>query len=277
MQVSRVATAAVHASPRMPEDPSHVGPLPAPDEATPPPGGQADFADVSHYQSGIDWDKYAASGRSVAICKATEGLTYVDDTEAANRAAMQKEGLYCGLYHFAGSSSSDKIHDPVAEADFFVSQVGPLGPREFPVLDFELAYHMTPAQQVSWIGKWCTEVQKKTGKTPWVYTDTYMLKKMDARSIAGFPLWLANYNLGDDPKHPPASGSWPNLTAWQYTYKADVPGIGPCDDSFLYGDMSVLVGGAASKVGRRPERSGAATSCEAGGKNPGEVGFAAAT
>lgn len=247
MDVSRIAFPAVHGSPRMPEDPARVGPLPRDNSGgkAPPPAERTDFADVSHHQHDIHWDQYAASGRSLAICKATEGLTYVDPAEAGNRGALSKLGLYCGLYHFAGSSAADEIHDPVKEADFFASTVGPLGPKEFPVLDFELPYRMTPARQVSWIGKWCTEVQKKTGKTPWVYTNSPMLGKLDAHSLAKYPLWLANYT-SHDPKHPPSTGTWPNLAAWQYTDDAKVPGIGPCDDSFLYGNLTDLAGTTGS-------------------------------
>lgn len=232
---------APHGSPRMAEDPSRLGGLPEGNPDGPVPEGQADFADVSHYQGNVDWDKYAATGRQLAICKATEGLTYVDETFPVNRAALDKHGLYCGLYHFAGASGTNKIHDAIEEADFFVSEIGKLGPREFPVLDFELPYHMSPQQQVTWIGKWCTEVQEKTGKAPWIYTDSHMLNKMDAKDLTKYPLWLANYT-SHDPRQPPTSGSWPSLTAWQYTYKADVPGIGPCDDSFLYADLGTVVG-----------------------------------
>jgi GH25 family lysozyme M1 (1,4-beta-N-acetylmuramidase) len=212
------------------------------DDGEPTPDGSTpDFVDVSHHDKDIDWAKYAGSGRELAVCKATESTVWSDPTMADHRAALGRLGLYCGLYHFAGASVSNHIGDAIAEADYFCETVGALESKEFPVLDFELPYKLTPEQQVKWIGRWCKEVQAKTGKTPWVYTDSHMLRKMDASSLTKYPLWLANYQ-SSDPKNPPSSGSWPTLTAWQYTYKARVPGLGPCDDSYLYGDLPTLVG-----------------------------------
>ncbi|MHB2017126.1 MAG: glycoside hydrolase family 25 protein [Candidatus Xenobia bacterium] len=206
-----------------------------------PPSPHGDFADVSHWESGVDWNAYAASGRKLAVCKATESTTYVDPTFAANRAALSKLGLYCGIYHFAGSSVKHKIGDAVQEADFFVNQIGPLGPKEFPIVDFEIEYKLSPQQQVQWLNHWCQEVQDKTGKAPWIYTDSGMLKQWDATSLRPYPLWLANINPPHDPAHPPASGSWPQLVAWQYSFTVRIPGIGTCDDSFLYGDLQRIL------------------------------------
>ena len=213
---------------------THIGP--EPDRTVP------DFVDVSHHQGEIDWSAYHSSGRTVGVTKATEAGDWVDDHGDQNRHGMEAAGLYCGVYHFAGASGSNKIGNPLVEAQHFLDTVGKLGPKEFPVLDFELPYRMTPAQQVDWIGTWCHKVEDATGKTPWVYTNSRMLGKMDASSLTHYPLWIANYN-SSDPAAPPPSGSWPQLTAWQFTDNADTPGItGPTDRSYLYGDLSKLVG-----------------------------------
>jgi len=249
-----ISASRTHGSPRMPENPSAVGNDGSAEGST----DQLDFADVSHRENDVDWNTYAASGRKLAICKATESNWYVDPKVAENREALGKQGLYCGLYHFAGSSADNEIDDPKVEAEYYVNQIGKLGPKEFPVLDFELAYHMSPTQQVSWIGKWCTEVQNRTGKTPWIYSYSGMLNRWDATDLTKYPLWLANYSVGSDPKNPPDGGSWPNLTAWQYTFKANVPGIrSTCDASYLYGDLPTLVESgkpAHEKLSTEPSR-----------------------
>lgn len=214
-----------------------LGSAPNPD----PPHGRADFVDVSHYESKPDWDAYQKSGRNAAILKATETTTYTDPTLVSNRAALDQRGLYCGLYHFAGSSVHKRIGDPIAEAHHFIDEVGQLGPKEFPVLDFELSYKMKPSQQVKWIATWCAEVEKQTGKIPWVYTGESMLSQMDASSLTRYPLWVARYPKVVDPNNPPASGSWPSLVAWQYTPKANIAGIGICDDSYLYGSFESIL------------------------------------
>jgi lysozyme len=206
-----------------------------------------DFADVSGHNTAINWHAYAASNRRLGVTKATEGGDWDDPSMPTNRAGMAQEGLYCGLYHFAGGSGSHHINDPIAEADHFISTIGTLAPSEFPILDFELTYGLTPPQQVDWIGKWCDEVASKTHKQPWIYTGSNMLRKMDASSLTKYPLWVANYNVGSDPATPPPSGSWPTLTAWQFTDNAATPGINePADRSWLYGDLTTLVGPAPS-------------------------------
>ena len=52
------------------------------------------------------------------------------------------------------------------------------------------------------------------------------------------PLWLADYRTSDKDNPPPAA-PWPSLFAWQYTDKAQIPGVGtPCDGSYLYGELA---------------------------------------
>lgn len=241
MQIARatITPVEVHGSTRMPEAPcfndDQAG-EPVPDTSV------ADFADVSHYEDNIDWDKYASSGRKAAICKTTESTDWTDPKFREYRDAIGKHDLYCGLYHFAGASQAHHIDDPLKEANFFCDTIGPLGPKEFPVLDFEMTYKLTPKQQVDWVGKWCVQVEKRTGKVPWVYTGSGLLGNWDASSLTRYPLWVANYNLGSDPKNAPPSGSWPKLSAWQYTEKArQIPGMPTVDDSYLYADISTLV------------------------------------
>ncbi|MHB2016489.1 MAG: glycoside hydrolase family 25 protein [Candidatus Xenobia bacterium] len=210
----------------------------------PPPAGpgepvpeenQADFADVSGHQKGIDWKKYADSGRKLAITKATEGDNWSDATTATYRHGMAQNHLECGLYHFAGSTIQGKIASPKTEADYFLNTVGKLGPLEFPVLDFERSWGMSPAKQVKWINQWMTIVHEKTGKTPWLYAPEYILKHLDGHQLTKWPLWIADYS-SSDPQHPPSS-DWPSLAAWQYTDRARIPGVpGGTDDSWLYAD-----------------------------------------
>ena len=224
-----------------------------PSAAEAPAPTNMDFIDVSHHQGDINWDQYAASGKKLAICKLTEGSDFVDDKAAENRAEMSKAGVECGLYHFAGSGPAHTIGDATKEADFYLSQVGKMGATEFPVLDFEQADGLTPAQQASWISGWCTEVQDKTGKTPWLYTNEKLLHGMDADAskLTQYPLWLADYNTSDR-KDPPASTPWKNLEAWQFTEKGNVAGVsGDVDGSYLYGPAP----GAAPPTVPKPEPS----------------------
>jgi GH25 family lysozyme M1 (1,4-beta-N-acetylmuramidase) len=205
------------------------------------------FADVSHWEGEPDWSAYATSGRSnLAVAKLTEGSHLVDAEGAFNRTGLAAQGMFAGLYHFAGSSVAGKIADPVTEANFYLQTVGKFGPKEFPVLDFERTYKMSPAKQVAWINKWMTTVQAKSGKTPWLYTYDKFLPPLNTTSLHKWPLWLAFVPKNDpdpDPSNPPSTHGWASLMAWQYSDKQTVPGIGKSDDSYLYGDLAAAVRG----------------------------------
>lgn len=223
---------------RLGHNPDHPG-VPPSDDPDQQPVATADFVDVSHHQRDIDWAAYAASGKKLAICKATESNSWTDTAVQQNRATLSQLGLACGLYHFAGAGLAHTIKPAEEEADWYLSQVGTLGPKEFPVLDFEMTFGLTPAQQVDWIGKWCARVEEKGGKRPWVYVPTYLARKMEASSIAKYPLWIANYQ-SSDPSQPPSSFSWPKLTAWQFTEKATFPGLpGKVDGNYLFDPSAV--------------------------------------
>jgi GH25 family lysozyme M1 (1,4-beta-N-acetylmuramidase) len=205
--------------------------------------------DVSHYEGVPDWDTYAAAHRSdVGICEATKGTEFVDSTFQQDRQDLSKLGFYCGLYHFAGTPATGKIADPVTEAKAYLKAVGPLGPKEFPILDFEQTYKMSSKDQIAWMAKWLDYVQKATGKTPWVYSYDNFLKDLEGpelQTLTKYPLWEANYPKNDpnpDPTKPPDTHGWPQLMAWQYSESQTVPGVSqPCDDSYLYGNIAAAV------------------------------------
>jgi len=193
-----------------------------------------DFIDVSRHNGDIQWDTYAASGRTLAVCKLSEGGDWLDPKAIQNREGMQKAGLNAGLYHFAGASAGGYINPPEKEAENFLSKALPLGDKEFPVLDFEMTYGQTGPQMTEWIHKWCNIVEQRSGKTPWLYTNGRIRRQLDGTHLTKYPLWIADYRSSDKQK-PPPSAPWPNLKAWQYSEKASAPGVaGTCDGNYLY-------------------------------------------
>lgn len=232
MQIQTTTTA------RIPQKPFNDHPGIAPEEDEPagviPP---CDFSDISHHQNTVDIAKYAASGRSILVCKVTEGADWVDPNGQSYRADANKAGLRTGLYHFAGGSKSKKLNDPVVEANNFLKQVGTLGPKEFAVLDFEQRGGLDKDKLNDWASKWMATVEQKTGTTPWLYTGNHMVRDFDPVKLGKYPLWLADYRKHDK-NDPPDTSFWtPGLTAWQYTEKAETPGLpGPTDGNYLYKD-----------------------------------------
>lgn len=194
-----------------------------------------DFVDVSHHQGEIDFDAYKASGRAGAIIKATEGGDWVDTRVGVNRKSLSDRGLKCGLYHFARPNGTDMAADATVEANNFLAQLGTMTANEFPVLDFEVSNKLTPAQLGQWAEKFMGLIEEKTGKTPWFYSYSAMLRKVDCTNLTKYPLWLANYQSSDKEK-PPSSAPWSSMVAWQYTDKSQVEGItGGVDGNYMYG------------------------------------------
>lgn len=197
------------------------------------------LADVSAFQPDIDWDAYKAGGRPGVVIKATEGLTYVSDTFAAQRGGAHRVGLaLVPIYHFGHQGN-----DPAAEAAHFLSTVGTLGPGEVAVLDAENTPDGVAGPDGAWCRAWLGAVTNATGRVPWLYCSwSYWESRLG--SMSGYPLWIAAYHT---PDHDDPRDGVPGCVLWQYTDAGDVAGIGHCDDNLFRGnvaDLSALAGGA---------------------------------
>jgi lysozyme len=184
-------------------------------------GAMALIPDVSNYQGHVDWNAVLASGRVGGICKATEALSYVDPTFAANWAALKTLGATKGAYHFAQPASTV----PEVQADKFLSVVALPDPADLLVLDIEVG----TGDLSKWALTWLDRVLAKTGIRPWLYSYGPFIRDhlTDAR-LADYPLWLAAYSS----KAPPAPPPWKTWQLWQHTDRATIPGIRTlCDES----------------------------------------------
>jgi hypothetical protein len=176
--------------------------------------------DVSNHQGTVDWGQVLGSGRAGAICKATEGLTFVDGQFARNWAALAAAQIR-GAYHFANPGGSSGA----AQAQRFLSVVGPVKQSDLLVLDIEQGN----GNLASWALDWLHAVQAATGVIPWVYSYASFLKvHLFDPALGRFPLWLAAYQTAP----PPAPSPWTQWRLWQHTNTAVVLGIsGNVDES----------------------------------------------
>jgi len=76
------------------------------------------LTDNSHWEGKINWE-LAAPNMGGAINKATEGLSFVDDQFANNKAGCIAEGEPNGAYHFFRPA-----YDPILQAQHFIKVVG---------------------------------------------------------------------------------------------------------------------------------------------------------
>ena len=177
----------------------------------------------------IDWAKVAASGRTFAFVKASEGATFVDARIADNLKGAARAGILVGPYHYARPDNRPHALGARLEAEFFCKVVARAGYNKAihgrPVLDIEIGSgDLSP-----WAEAFCSRVEELLDFTPIIYSYTYFIRgHLTGGQLARYPLWLANYGPNDGSRHTIRSGEppWPNWTVHQYTSNGRVPGIG---------------------------------------------------
>jgi len=163
------------------------------------------------------------------ICKASEGLGFVDGMHDGFVSQLRAAGKLVGHYHYAHIGN-----DPVAEARAFLS-AAKAKPGDVMVLDFE-PYGQVGADSIyaRWILAFCRYVNGQTGARCWLYANDDMANRAIAAGAQAdcdamrreLPLWKAAYASTAGGLH-----GWSALTAWQYSDQ----GI---DQDTFYGDAS---------------------------------------
>lgn len=192
--------------------------------------------DVSNYQGAVDWSAVIRSGRVGGICKATEGLTYVDPTFVANWDRLGQLNAVRGAYHFARPDAAV----PESQADKFLKVVSTTKPTDILVLDIEVGN----GDLSNWALTFLNRVQAATGIKPWLYSYAPFIRAhLQKSDLAQFPLWLAAYQ-----STPPMTPQpWLSWQLWQHTDKASIPGIrGTCDESM--GNIAPAIAPVGTKV-----------------------------
>jgi|SRR5579885_870949 len=195
--------------------------------------------DISDYQGRPDFDKLKRAVDFV-FTKATEGVGFTARTLSHNKAEIRRVGLRHGFYHFARGG------DSIAEADYFVDQIGDYHKGELLLLDWEIE-HTDPAL---WCLHWLQRVEARTGTKPLIYmnlsTAHFYNWSLVVENENG--LFVASFGVDDGlPHQKPDSAQWPFLALWQYTSRGTVNGIaGPVDMDIFFGDAAELAryGGA---------------------------------
>ena len=117
------------------------------------------------------------------ICKATEGVGYTDPNCDAHYQRAKAQGKLLGVYHFARPG----YNDPIAEADWFVSQIqGYIGEAVL-ILDWEVE----AVWNVGWAKQWLDRVYEKTGVKPMIYMSGSVVNSYDWSSVVAgdYGLW----------------------------------------------------------------------------------------
>jgi lysozyme len=171
--------------------------------------------DISHYQPEPDWAALKAAGIVGIIMKATEGQTYVDETFARRYGAAIDAGLAVSSYHFLRPGSI------AAQISHYLKTVDP-EPGERVCLD-----HEDPGVSLADLASAVEAINAADPSLQVTIYSGHIIKQQLGDGyddvLATTSLWIAQYTLNAAPDWP--SGTWPVWSLWQYTDKAEVPGI----------------------------------------------------
>lgn len=187
--------------------------------------------DVSDFDGTVDWIRVKQAGYTFAFGKATEGETWKAATFPRNWRQMEGVGIIRGAYHFFRPTIDAK-----AQAKHFldyVNSVDPIGVNDLPpVIDLE-HYPTSVEQQWNSLSKpervqrvktWIDVIESEINRKPIIYTSYGFWNgwMRGVRDFSGYPLWVAHYTPNPQPLIP---HEWDRWTFWQYSDRAEIPGI----------------------------------------------------
>lgn len=195
--------------------------------------------DVSHWDGNIVEDINKLDKLSFAICKATEGHSYVDPDFHKNRMALQEKGLIYGSYHFFVIQDN-----PVKQAEHYYKIIGgDHHGKQMPcIVDIEqgsLGDNTNSENIQESLQTFLNHIEKLSGRVPMIYTNiVFANEHLTDPVFAKYPLWLAEYNGMKSPTIPDV---WKEkgYTIWQKTDHHDINSTEVDYDQF-YGLLSTL-------------------------------------
>ena len=179
----------------------------------------------------------AQTDTKFVVCKATEGITFVD--KYCDKFMIAAQGVQLGVYHFARPEKNSAR----AEADFFIKHAGGYLGKAIPVLDWE----SSGKSNVAWAKEWLERVYSITGTKPVIYMSESVVNAYNWKAVAdaGFGLWVAkyrdynidrNYDMSTCGKKPVVKW-WSFYMMWQWTSVGRLNGYsGNLDCDVFYGN-----------------------------------------
>jgi GH25 family lysozyme M1 (1,4-beta-N-acetylmuramidase) len=158
------------------------------------------------------------------ICKATEGITLVDNRFKRNWKKIKSLGLTRGAYHFYLAND-----DPIKQAEHFWKQIKDRDSSDIvPIIDIErgsIKYDqkIDAITLQSGVLTFLNHLERLSSTTPMVYVNLdFANQYITHQKFAKYPLWIADYTSNDTPEIP---NIWKDVgyTIWQKSssYKED--------------------------------------------------------
>jgi lysozyme len=173
-------------------------------------------------KTGFPWQAVQDNHWGVFV-KATQDSDRQDGKFQSSMNEMAKRNILRGAYHFM-----DLTHDNVSnQVDNFLNtcnldftekgilppvlDVEPLNDKQKPIIQKDKLLVVKRVQQ------WLDAVQAATGKTPIIYTASWVWDDLmgSPKGFEKYPLWVAHYGAGL--KKPKLPSPWQSQFLWQYT------------------------------------------------------------
>lgn len=201
--------------------------------------------DISNWQAGLDADAVFPNVDFV-ICKATEGIDFVDGYCDSWVQWCRAHGKPWGFYHFAN------VNSPAMEATHFINNTSNYFGEGVPVLDWE------GDQSVDWVNEFVKIVHDQTGIWPWIYANPWRFNQGGVEPNC--MRWIASYpdvlrpGLDFDPGEPPETDGL--VGCWQYASDGQVPAYpGNLDVNHFFGSVGAWQAYAGVPSSGQPDPS----------------------
>lgn len=196
--------------------------------------------DISNHQKDLDISSVLPNVGFV-MCKATEGLSFVDAYCDGFVRKCISAGKPWGFYHFAGTGK------PEYEASCFMEHAYNYFGGGLPMLDWE------GDQSVDWVNRFVRAVYAETKVWPVIYGNPWRFNQGGVepncgRWVASYPNWYRPSLNIELPEPPETDGL---VCAWQFASDGVVPGAEgwELDVDAFYGDEAAWEAYAAGERG----------------------------
>ncbi len=174
--------------------------------------------DVSEWQGTIDFSAVKASGQEIVYIRASVGDDYTDSCLDQNYQGAQAAGMKIGFYHYLMAKD---VAGAQAEADYFASVIQGMQADCLLAMDYE-SFDGLSNEEINAISLvFLQTVQSATGQNIMIYSDAYNAGTVFGESLAGYPLWVADYDV----QQPYGNDVWNYWVAFQYTDSGSINGI----------------------------------------------------
>ncbi len=169
--------------------------------------------DLNHWRPLKDFSVLIRLEHKFVLTKATEGISFVDNTLEPNINNANLAGLLTGAYHYLRTTV-----DPIQQANFYWDKIKNLKLEIPPIVDIEPYSNDTNKLNIYALA-FVNRIILLSGKKPIIYTN------YNTWNILGKPTWGGNYHLWIASYYvnkPYIPSPWTNYLFWQYTNTEDI-------------------------------------------------------